>query len=153
MLPRGCCTDTRRVAVTLLLVAPPPVMSWGAATCCVVAVALPPVARPRGRGRCSMVVPRGAAVCHVAVVLPLVAPPPVMLQGAATCHVVTVALSPVALPRGCGRCGVVVPRGAAVSCRCRAAARCAAVTAPPPVMSRGAATCHVVAVVLLPMGR
>src|SRR5712672_1773281 len=75
-----------------------------------------------------------------------------MSQGAATCHVIAVALSPVALLRGCGRCGMVVPRGAAVSCRCRAAARCAAVTAPPPVMSRGAATCRVVAVVLPPMG-
>src|SRR5712671_2005028 len=36
--------------------------------------------------------------------------------------------------------------------RCRPATRCTAMTAPPPVMSRGAATCRVVAVVLPPVG-
>jgi len=39
-----------------------------------------------------------------------------------------------------------------VSCHCHPAACCTAMTALPPVMSQGAATCRVITVVLLPMG-
>jgi len=59
----------------LPLVALLPVMLWGTATHHVIAVALPPVVPPRSHGHCGVVMPQGTAVCHIAVVLPLIAPP------------------------------------------------------------------------------